>query len=244
MNATGRGLLVALVLATSAAAADQVRRERIELSGGAGTTEVEGRLKGFESVEYQVPASAGQQLTIALASENPATYYNLFAPGDVPGESTAVYVAARDGLEYHGTVAATGDYTVQVFLIRAAARRAEESAYTLSVGLAGEAAPAAEGDALVPGTRFQATGELRCAVGAGQPMVACRFGVEREGGGTATIHLRQPGGGERTIRFEAGRAVGAAPAGGVFAAMRQGDDTIVSIDDERYEIPDVVPHGD
>ena len=133
MIAAGRGLVLASLLATAVAAADQVRRERVEFPDGSGTAKVEGTVKGYESVEYQVTAGAGQQLTIALTSDNASTYYNLYAPGDIPGESTAVHIAARDGLDYQGALEATGDYTIQLFLIRAAARRAEESAYTLSV---------------------------------------------------------------------------------------------------------------
>ena len=242
MIAAGRNLVLATLLATAVAAADQVRRERVEFPDGSGTAKVGDTVKGYESVEYQVTAGAGQQVTIALTSDNASTYYNLYAPGDIPGESTAVYVAARDGLDYRGPLEATGDYTIQLFLIRAAARRAEESAHTLSVALAGEAAP--EADAQVPGTEFHATGELRCAVGAGQPMTTCPFGVVREVGGTATVHVTQPDGAGLTIRFDGGRAVSSVPPGRVFSAMRQGDDTVVTIDDARYEIPHVVPLGD
>jgi len=244
MIAAGRSLVLASLLATAVAAADHLRRERVELPDGSGTAQVEGTVKGYESVEYQVAAGAGQQMTIALTSDNTSTYYNLYAPGDIPGESTAVHIAARDGLDYQGALEATGDYTIQLFLIRAAARRAEESDYMLSVALAGEAAPRPEADAQVPGTEFHATGELRCAVGSGQPMTTCPFGVVREVGGTATVHVTQPDGGGLTIRFDGGRAVGAVPPGRVFSAMRQGDDTVVTIDDARYEIPGVVPLGD
>jgi len=50
---------------------------------------------------------------------------------------------------------ADGDYRVRVYLVRAAARRNESSAYTLTIGVAGKALEALPGaqDALVPGRR-------------------------------------------------------------------------------------------
>ena len=243
MRGAGKALALAVLLAAAAATAAEVRRESVVIPEGETTATIEGSLKGFDSVEYQIAAGVGQEMTLSLTSDNASTYYNLFAPGDVPGDSTALYIAARDGLDYTGLLTASGDYTVQVFLIRAAARRAEEAAYTLSVALTGAAPEVPGGDALVPGTKFNATGEMRCAVGAGQPMASCKFGVVREGGGTATVTVTQPGGAERTISFEAGRAVGS-DLSADFSQMHRGDLTVVTVGDERYEIPDIVPQGD
>ena len=58
MIAAGRSLVLASLLATAVAAADHLRRERVELPDGSGTAQVEGTVKGYESVEYQVAASA------------------------------------------------------------------------------------------------------------------------------------------------------------------------------------------
>lgn len=241
MRGAARAFVVAALVAATTVAAAEVRRERIEFAAEATEATAEGSLKGFDSVEYQIAAGAGQEMTLALTSDNTATYYNLYAPGDVPGESSALYIAARDGLDFKGALPATGDYTVQVFLIRAAARRAEEATYTLTVTVTGEAPPAVDGAASA-GTDASATGDLRCAVGAGQPMTACRFEVVREGGGTATVTVTGPGGLARVISFEAGRAVGSdLPA--TFSQMRRGDRTVVTVGDERYEIPDDVPRG-
>ena len=133
-------LALATLAAGFAAAADNVRQGRIEFAAGATEATIEGAVIGYDSVEYQVAAEIGQTMTVALKADNPSTYFNVYRPGDFPGLSTALHVGPRDGNAWHATLRKSGDYTVQVFLIRAAARRAETAAFTLTVGVTGTAA--------------------------------------------------------------------------------------------------------
>ena len=144
MNRVLGALLVAGAVAGPAASADAVRQERIEFAPDTSEATVEGGIAGYDSVEYQVAAATGQTMTVALTADNASTYFNVYRPGDVPGQSTALHVGARDGNEWQATLRKTGDYTVQVFLIRAAARRAETSAFTLTVGVTGTPAATVE----------------------------------------------------------------------------------------------------
>jgi hypothetical protein len=102
-------------------------------------------------------------------------------------------------------------------------------------------------DALVPGTRFHATGEIPCAQAAGQPMRPCRFGVVRQGLGRAEVTVFRPDGSVRTIVFEGARPVrfgGAAPTAGAAMTVDQDRDLFtVRIGTERYEIPEAVVSG-
>jgi len=95
--------------------------------------------------------------------------------------------------------------------------------------------------------RFDATGPLPCAFAPGQPMGQCEFGVARAGGGYATVVIKKPDGRTRAIYFRMGRAIGAdtSQADGYppFRANRQGDLSLISVGDERYEIPDAVILG-
>lgn len=99
-----------------------------------------------------------------------------------------------------------------------------------------------KGDAMVPGTDFHATGEIPCAVGAGQPMGSCDFGVTRRGNGDATVTVFLPDGGKRYIRFSNGKAVWSSAPGAV-TSEKSGEITKVSIGAERYEIFDAVIFG-
>ena len=131
-------LTLAAVVAGPLAAADAVRQERVEFAPGASEATVQGGIAGYDSVEYQVAAAIGQMMTVSLEADNASAYFNIYRPGDLPGQSTALHVGARDGNDWKATLRKTGDYTVQVFLIRAAARRAETAAFTLTVGVTGE----------------------------------------------------------------------------------------------------------
>ena len=214
MTAAARGLVLATLLATAVAAADQVRRERVEFPDGSGTAQVEGTVKGYESVEYQVAAGAGQQMTIALDLRQ---RLDLLQPLRARRHSRREHGGPHRGpgrarLSGH----ARGHRRLHDPALpdprRRPAGRGSRPTRSRSRSPA-RRRPAPEADAQVPGTEFHATGELRCAVGAGQPMTACPFGVVREGGGTATVHVTRPDGADLTIRFDGGRAVASEPAG-------------------------------
>jgi heat shock protein HslJ len=95
--------------------------------------------------------------------------------------------------------------------------------------------------------KFDATGTVPCAEGSGQPLRECDFGVARAGGGYSTVVVKKPYGGSRAIFFRMGKAIGAdtSQADGYpeFSASRENDLNMISIGQERYEIPDAVVLG-
>lgn len=104
------------------------------------------------------------------------------------------------------------------------------------------------GDALVPGTEFNATGELSCARSRGQPMGRCRFGVTREGNGNGWIKIFWPDGGSRVIFFEAGTPSSfdssEADGGARMTVGKESDLFKIRIGEQRFEFPDIVISGD
>lgn len=106
------------------------------------------------------------------------------------------------------------------------------------------------GDALVPGTPYNATGPLSCARSADAPMQECQFGVirERPGSGNGSVTITWPDGGARVIVFEAGNPVSfdqSEAEKGLTMTVTRTDNgiSIVMIGDERFEIPDSVIWG-
>ena len=99
------------------------------------------------------------------------------------------------------------------------------------------------GDALVPGTGYNATGRIPCTNQVGPTMFDCEFGVVRRGGGTATVVVTLPTGNERRIFFENGTPSGSdAPVAARY--RRMGDETLIAIGNvERYRIFDAVVYG-
>lgn len=100
-----------------------------------------------------------------------------------------------------------------------------------------------EGDALVPGTGYHATGTVGCWMTPGQLSANCPFGVVRRGGGNATVTISTPDGGTREVTFAGGEATGATGGSGQFQSARKDDETMVAIGEERYLIPDAVVNG-
>jgi hypothetical protein len=108
-----------------------------------------------------------------------------------------------------------------------------------------------QGDAKVAGTKYNATAEIPCAGYQGAPAGTCEAGVVR---GTETgtfVEVQLPGGGQRTIFFNADGSFlsfSTAEADGTAAmktgSSRKGDSTIATLGTERYEIPDAFVKGD
>lgn len=101
-------------------------------------------------------------------------------------------------------------------------------------------------DAEVLATGYHATAEVTCFMGARAPARSCPAGVKRRGFGSAMVTVTKPDGRTRTIFFEKGRATGydvneSDP--GKFSASKRDDLSIISIGEERYEIPDALPFG-
>ncbi len=77
-------------------------------------------------------------------------------------------------------------------------------------------------------------------------MGSCPFGVKREANGSGVVTVTKPDGRKRDIFFEQGKAIGADTSSadpGEFSASREGDNTIVRIGQERYQIWDAVVFG-
>lgn len=88
---------------------------------------------------------------------------------------------------------------------------------------------------------------IPCARAAGQPMGSCRFGVRREGGGSGSITVFWPDGGNRVIFFKNGTPSrydeSEADGGARMTVHREVDLFQVRIGDQRFEIPEAVISG-
>jgi hypothetical protein len=237
-------IALTVLLAGAAAPADaQDRVERIQFAKGAHSKAIRGRVVGSNGVAYVVAARAGQTVTADLSTSNGSNYFNITAAGS----DEALFIGSTSGNSYRGTIPVTGDYRIQVYLMRNAARRHEVAKYTLTVTIAVSGAGTAtigSHDANVAGTKYQATASIGCAIGAGVPLGQCKAGVMRSGPGEATVEITLPGDGQRHIYFHGTRATSSdSPAGG-FVARKDADLNVITAGDkERYEFPDAFVSG-
>ncbi|MGL6070156.1 PliI family lysozyme inhibitor of I-type lysozyme [Craterilacuibacter sp.] len=125
-------LLSLLLLAPLPALADnEIRQQALVFKKGMSSTQVKGQLKGYQTIDYQLRARAGQKIRIDFAPSNRSAYFNL----NPPGSEQALFIGATRGDHYAGVLPADGVYTLRVYLMRNAARRNETTRYTLKVGI-------------------------------------------------------------------------------------------------------------
>lgn len=127
MNKLVTLMTCSMLICGSAAAADPVRHEQIELAQGAALKKLSGKIKGNETVEYRIAVPAGGTLSLKLKSSNRSTNFNVSAEG----AEEAIFVGSRDGDRFTVTAPAGAVYKVSIYLMRNAARRQEKASYVM-----------------------------------------------------------------------------------------------------------------
>lgn len=132
------GVLVVVTLAVTAylgprPAVAQERSERVEFSRGQSSTTIRGTVRGYEGINYRINVRGGQRLAVTMDSSNGSNYFNILGPGG--GE--ALFNGSISGDFADVIVPDSGDYSVQVYLMRNAARRNEQARFTLRIEVTG-----------------------------------------------------------------------------------------------------------
>ena len=233
-----------VVLAPPAVLAQSdIRTQRVQFKPGATSATIKGSIKGYQTVDYVLNAKQGQYMNVSMSTNNGANYFNILAPGET---EVAFFNGSTSGNQYEGTLSKSGDYKIRVYMMRSAARRNELANYRLEMIISTPSNTSSEGDAMVPGTNYNATGDIPCSMGGGQPTGSCSFGVTRQGNGSGIVTVKKPDGRTRAIFFDNGKATGydqSQSDRGKFSGTKQGDLNIIRIGEERYEIPDAVIFG-
>jgi hypothetical protein len=234
----------ALTFMASAPAAAENVTERVKFASGATSATIKGVVTGYDTHSYVLGAGAGQAMSVLFNANNNACYFNLIEPG----ADSAIHMGDVAGNEFSGTLKKSGDYRIEAYLMRSEARRGKTCKFSFTVEISGSGQSSTAEDALVPGTDFNATGEINCAREAGQPLVRCNFGVKRDGNGGGTVTVFWPEGGNRVIYLEGSRPVrydqSEADGEAEMTVQQNADLFIVSVGDQRFEIPEVVIVGD
>ena len=123
-------LLAAALMVVSVPILAQERSERVRFAKGASSKAIHGSIRGYAGANYIVGARAGQRMTVTLDSSNTFNFFNVWAPG-----SDKALFDETSGDPFSGTLPATGEYRVQVYLMRNAARRDESANYTLTISI-------------------------------------------------------------------------------------------------------------
>lgn len=127
-------LSLLLISFTINALAQETRTERVLFKRGSSGTVINDQLKGYEVVDYQLNAAAGQHMSVVLATDNTSNYFTVTAPG----ATDALYDGTSSGDHFAATLPTSGDYILRVFLMRNAARRHETAHYSLTIDITGK----------------------------------------------------------------------------------------------------------
>jgi hypothetical protein len=231
-------LLLAPVVSVSG---QGIRQERVAFKAGTSSATIKGSIKGDDTVDYVLGARRGQTMSVTLTTSNGSNYFNVLPPGS----EEAIAIGSTVGTKWSGPLPADGDYRIRVYLMRNAARRNEQAAYTLSVGVTGRP------DAKVAGTPYHATGKVPCSVGTDpKGSSQCSFGVIRLGPGRADVYLASPGFDVaihkdqlRVLKFD-GNKVTSAKADEKVTFEKKGDEWSITVNGfQYYSIPDAVIVG-
>lgn len=112
-------------------------------------------------------------------------------------------------------------------------------------------AAATGGDALVPGTDYNATALVACGFDGGEPTGSCPAGVKRRWGkdGTTLVEITKPDGRRRALFFRGTTPYGAdsaqadGSAGWSFKVSRRDDQSVIRYGPETYVIVDAFVEG-
>ena len=129
-------LLAALfvVAISPALAQEEIRTEKVDFKHGATGASLNGKIKGYEGVDYILEASKGQQMNVSMATDNGANYFNILAPHE---NEQAMFVGSTSGNQFEGILSKSGAYKIRVYMMRSAARRKEVANYQLEVIITG-----------------------------------------------------------------------------------------------------------
>ena len=108
-----------------------------------------------------------------------------------------------------------------------------------------------DGDALVAGTDYNATGQIECGFDNAAPTRMCNTGVKRNWNepGATLVEVSKPDGFKRALFFKNGKAFGAdsaeadGSAGWSFETRRDSDNTVIEFGPETYVVPDAFVLG-
>ncbi len=130
--------VLALLFTVSAASAAD-RTVNVKFPRGASGTTIDGAIKGYDGIRYVVGVSAGQKMSVELDTDNASSYFNITAPG----ASEALFNGSISGTSTSFDVPSSGNYVINVYLMRNAARRNETATFELSIYVEGKAAAVA-----------------------------------------------------------------------------------------------------
>jgi len=133
------GMVAAALALTTVFAPSLVQAQQahpVHFAAGTDHASYSGVIQGDHAALYTVSARKGQTMIVDFSPSTPRAYFNVTPPGNGP----SIFVGADSGSHFSGTLPVDGTYKIDVFLIRAAARRNESSNYSMTITIPADGA--------------------------------------------------------------------------------------------------------
>ncbi|MFK7744100.1 MAG: SH3 domain-containing protein [Roseobacter sp.] len=125
-------LAVCVVMMTGhASLAQSARIENLSFDGTGDLRIFEGSITGYEVVDYVIAADAAQIISVDLQTSNLSAFFNILPVGS----NVAVFTGSVQGTVADIPAPTAGEYSIRIYLMRAAARRNELAEYSLAVSI-------------------------------------------------------------------------------------------------------------
>lgn len=238
-----RTAVLALAVAFLASVAQGQRVHRVALSKSS-SAKVAGRVKGKAYVDYRMKIGAGQAASVTLTSDSRSVNFNFLPPGS---KGVAMFNGSmRANKMDQRIIPVSGDYTVRVYQMGAAAAENKTNGFTITVSVKGTTRKALPrtADATLAGTPYHARSVVHCFIYWEKTQAECNAYIIRYGGGSATVEFRA-GSLVRRVLFVNG-VPKAHDSQEALTFSKSGDDTTVRFGDgpsEEFVVPDALVFG-
>ena len=108
-----------IIFSVSLLSRDEVKEETVRFEKGRSSALLKGSIQGYAVANYYLNARKGQEMKVTLDTRHGATYFNVLTKGS----PSAFFIGSIKGKSYTGKLPEDGDYTIQVYMMRSAARR-------------------------------------------------------------------------------------------------------------------------
>ncbi|MGQ0761771.1 MAG: g-type lysozyme inhibitor [Acidobacteriota bacterium] len=123
------GFSVLMLVLFAAGSVDAQTTRRVQFAKGASSATVNGRIKGYEYIDYVIAARAGQTMSVRLTGSSVAELAILMPDGGNLGmDATGVR-------EWSGELPESGDYSIRVLMPRAYARRGTTARFSMRISI-------------------------------------------------------------------------------------------------------------
>ena len=108
-----------------------ILQKQIQFKKGTSGTTVSGKIKGHETLDYQLRAKAGQTMAVDFKASKGAAYFNILPPGT----DAALFIGSSSGNHFKGELPVDGVYTVRLYLMGGAKDGNKVVNYSLKINL-------------------------------------------------------------------------------------------------------------